>query len=137
MTAAAPRIAQGTPDLRRIGVVVGALTLAVALLVAMAVVRPAGGPSGASSSQAHELVVKGTNGGAIRYTGIPYAAPGTDATRSTIRFTGIPYQAVHKNQAVSKKLVVNGTQGGGIRYTGIPYPPRQVTPGKMPGRIAR
>jgi hypothetical protein len=131
MTAAAPRTAQGTPDLRRVGVAMGAMILAVALLVTVAVVRQTGGPSAASSSQAHELVVKGTNGGGIRYTGIPYAAPGSDATRSTIRFNGIPYQAVHKN------LVVSGTHGGGLRYTGIPYPPTQSAPGKMPGRIAR
>jgi len=131
MTAAAPRTATGTPDLRRVGVALGALTLAVALLATVAVVRPAGGPSAASSGAAHELIVNGTNGGAIRYTGIPYAAPGSDVTKSTIRFTGIPYQAVRRN------LVVSGTNGGGIRYTGIPYPSGQEDAGKMPGRIAR
>ncbi len=36
MTAAAPRTANGTPDLRRVGVALGALTLAVALLVTVA-----------------------------------------------------------------------------------------------------
>ena len=35
----------GAPDLRRVGVALGALTLAVALLVTVAVVRPAGGPT--------------------------------------------------------------------------------------------
>ena len=127
MTAAAPRTANGTPDLRRAGVALGAVTLAVALLVTVAVVRPAGGPSATSSGQAHELVVNGTNGGGIRYTGIPYPAPGTDITKSTIRFHGIPYQAVRRN------LVVNGTSGGAIRYTGIPYPSGQEAPSQMPG----
>jgi hypothetical protein len=128
MTAATPRTANGTPDLRRLAVALGAITLAVALLVAVAFVRPAGSPSAATSGQAHELVVNGTNGGGIRYTGIPY--PARDGGR--IRFTGIPYQAVHRN------LVVNGTNGGGIRYTGIPYPSSgPEAPGKMPGRVAR
>ena len=127
MTAAAPRTANGTPDLRRVGVALGALTLAVALLVTVAVVRPAGGSTTTVTGQGRELIVKGTNGGAIRYTGIPYAAPGN----SRIRFTGVPYQAVRRG------LVVNGTNGGGIRYTGIPYPSGQEAPGQMPGRIAR
>ena len=123
MTAAAPRTASGAPDLRRVGVALGALTLAVALLVTVAVVRPAGGPTTTVTGQARELIVKGTNGGAIRYTGIPYAAPGN----SRIRFTGVPYQAVRRG------LVVNGTNGGGIRYTGIPYPSGEEAPGQMPG----
>ena len=134
MTAAAPRTANGTPDLRRVGVSLGAMTLAMALLVALALavalliavafVRPAAGPSATVSGQAHELVVKGTNGGAIRYTGIPYPAPGN----SRIRFAGVPYQAVRRG------LVVSGTNGGGIRYTGIPYPSAQPTPKPLPTR---
>jgi hypothetical protein len=75
MTAATPRTAQGTPDLRRIGVAVGALTLAVALLVGVAVVRQAGGSSATTPAQSDNLIVTGTNGGGINYTGIPYPAP--------------------------------------------------------------
>ena len=127
MTAAAPRTASGAPDLRRVGVALGALTLAVALLVTVAVVRPAGGPTTTVTGQGRELIVKGTNGGAIRYTGIPYAAPGN----SRIRFTGVPYQAVRRG------LVVNGTNGGGIRYTGIPYPSSQDVPGRWTARPHR
>ena len=68
MTATAPRTANGTPDLRRVAVAVGALTLAVVLLVAVAFVRPAGGPSATTSSPTKGLSVHGTGG----YTGIPY-----------------------------------------------------------------
>ncbi len=58
MTAAAPRTEHGTPDLRRVGVAVGALTLAVALLVAVAFIRQDGGPSAATSGQvpAHQAL---------------------------------------------------------------------------------
>ena len=89
----------------------------------MVFIRPAASPSAAVSGQARDLDVNGTNGGAILYTGIPYAAPGN----SRIRFTGVPYQAVRRG------LVVNGTNGGGIRYTGIPYPSNDAAPGEMPG----
>ena len=123
MTAATPRTASGAPDLRRVGVALGAMTLAVALLVTVAVVRPAGGSTTTVTGEGRKLIVKGTNGGAIRYTGIPYAAPGN----SRIRFTGVPYQAVRRG------LVVKGTNGGGIRYTGIPYPVAQPAPKALPG----
>lgn len=42
------------------------------------------------------LVIPGTNGGGLNFTGIPYTAP--------------------------KGLVVEGSNGGGLNYTGIPYP---------------
>lgn len=45
----------------------------------------------------HALIVPGTNGGGIAYTGIPYP--------------------------VSEPWVIEGTDGGGIVYTGIPYTP--------------
>jgi len=99
MSATAPRLAQGTSDQRRLFAVLGMVALAVAILVAVAfgqqVLRSSTAPA---ANGAHDLIVKGTNGGAIRYTGIPYPAP-----------------AAHK-------LVVSGTNGGGIEYTGIPYP---------------
>ena len=108
MTAAAPRTAHGTPDLRRVGVAVGALTVAVALVVGVAAVRQAGTSSATSTGQSRNLVVTGTNGGGINYTGIPYPAPGND-------------------------IVVKGTNGGGINYTGIPYPVPQPAPKALPG----
>ena len=90
MTAAAPRTASGAPDLRRVGVALGALTLAVALLVTVAVVRPAGGPSAASSGQGRELIVNGTNGGAIRYTGIPTRPPAPTSPGARSALPGSP-----------------------------------------------
>ena len=108
MTAATPRTANRTPDLRRVGVAVGAMTLAVALIVTVAVVRQAGSSSVTTPTKSDNLIVTGTNGGGINYTGIPYPAPGND-------------------------IVVKGTNGGGIYYTGIPYPVAQPAPKALPG----
>jgi hypothetical protein len=67
------------------------------------------------------LVVSGSNGGGIEYTGIPYPArapvlrvSGSDG--GGIIYTGIPYPAR------APVLRVSGSNGGGIIYTGIPYP---------------
>ena len=108
MTTAAPRTAHRTPDLRRVGVAVGAVTVAVALVVGVAAVRQAGTSSATSTGPARNLVVTGTNGGGINYTGIPYPARGNG-------------------------LVVTGTNGGGINYTGIPYSVAQPAPKPLPG----
>ena len=116
MTAATPRTANRTPDLRRVGVAVGAMTLAVALLVTVAVGRQAGSSSATTPVKSDNLIVTGTNGGGINYTGIPYPAPRND-------------------------IVVKGTNGGGINYTGIPYrwpsPPRRRCPASTAARPAR
>ena len=45
------------------------------------------------------LVISGSNGGGIEYTGIPWR-------------TGVP-----------QGIAVQGAHGGGILYVGIPYPP--------------
>ena len=116
MSATAPRTISNAPDVRQLGVAVGALILAVALVVAVTVSRqqaaststtPLAAPvpvlhdngwattdSAANSVSAPGLVIRGTNGGGILYTGIPSYEP---------------------------KFVVTGTNGGGIQYTGIPY----------------
>ncbi len=92
MSASAPRAISTAPDMRQLLVVVGGLILAVALLAAVAIggqvsfqgttarAVPASvahdhGWSTASGSQ--DLVVSSASGG-IRYTGIPYPAPGSD-----------------------------------------------------------
>lgn len=77
-----------------LAVVIGA-AIVVALLVVATNVKL--GPQAATPA-GQELIVYGRNGGAIRYTGIPYPAP-------------------------QPAWIVEGRNGGGIIYTGIPYPP--------------
>jgi len=137
MSATAPRTISNAPDVRQLGVAVGALILAVALVVAVTVSRqpaststtplaapvpvlhdhgwsesvPFAGPahdngwattdSAATSVSAPGLVIRGTNGGGILYTGIPAYEP---------------------------TFVVTGTNRGGIQYTGIPYSAPDTTP---------
>ncbi len=96
---AATRTAPANPDMRRAGAALGALTLAAALVVAAAFsqassTRPQANPvagyapvahdhgwSSASSSgtlagSGQELIIRGSNGGGLNYTGIPYPAAG-------------------------------------------------------------
>jgi hypothetical protein len=137
MSATAPRTISNAPDVRQLGVAVGALILAVALVVAVTVSRQASSTSTAPlaapvpvlhdhgwsesapiAGAAHDngwattdsattsvaapgLVIRGTNGGGILYTGIPSYQP---------------------------TFVVTGTNGGGIQYTGIPYSAPDSTP---------
>jgi hypothetical protein len=72
-----------------------------------------------ATSATQALVITGTNGGGLNYTGIPYPASHElvvlGANGGGLRYTGIPYPASHE-------LVVLGADGGGLRYTGIPYP---------------
>ncbi len=98
MSAAAPRIAQHTPDLRRLGAALAALALAVALLAAVAVTQqaPAGvstGPAAGaapivrgngfdkahaigSAAQAPHVVIGGTYRGVLRRSPMPTSAAG-------------------------------------------------------------
>jgi len=118
MSAATPRIASNAPDLRQLGIAVGALILAVALVVAATISRQSAAPSvplpGAQAPAVHDhgwsdaaaapktLVIAGSNGGGLEYTGIPYP---------------------------NRILVVSGMNGGGLEYTGIPYPAPDDTVG--------
>ena len=110
MSAATPRTISGTPDLRQLLAVVGALALAIALVAAVSLSRqvslngtttavPAAaahdhGWSSASGSQ--ELIVSTADGG-IRYMGIPYPTGDRGITvvrrHGGIKFVGIPYPA--------------------------------------------
>ncbi len=117
MTAATPRVAQGTPNGRRLGVAVGALTLAVALLVGGTIIR-SGWLSPAPSRQSPDVTV--TVGG---YTGIPYTPTRQLQSNATGGYTGIPYTP-------TRQLPSAGTGG----YTGIPYTPTRVgNPEQLPG----
>ncbi len=91
---AATSTAPATQDMRRAGAALGALALAAALVVAAAFTQVSStksqaAPAAGSAATAHdhgwstasavgsrELTVRGSNGGGINYTGIPYPAPG-------------------------------------------------------------
>jgi hypothetical protein len=111
MSATVSRTNQASPDMRQVTIALGALTLAVAMLVGVTVVRQSSGQADAAplavtapvvhdrgwssaGSEPAVLKIRGTSGGSLTYTGIPYAAPG--------------------------ELTVNGTGGGSLNYTGIP-----------------
>ena len=103
MSATTPRLAQGSSDQRRLLAALGLVAVAVAILVAVAFGQQALRSSSAPAvNGAHDLIVKGTNGGAIRYTGIPYPAPVVRQSTSS----GIPYPIPGVRKAES----------------GIPYP---------------
>ena len=94
MSAATTRTATTAPDLRQVGFAMVALILAVGLLVAVAISRqssfeataPANAPAtvhdhGASTdvnAQNPVLVIEGSEGGFIKYTGIPYFPAAND-----------------------------------------------------------
>ena len=118
MTAATPRTANRTPDLRRVGVAVGAMTLAVALVVTVAVVRQAGSSSATTPVKSDNLIVTGTNGGGINYTGIPYPAP-----RQRHRRQG--------HQRWRHQLHRHPVSGGAARPQGAARPPRQRVRGDL------
>ena len=113
---AATRTTPATPDMRRAGAALGALTVAVGLVVAVGFsqassTRSQANPVAGAAPVAHdhgwstaastgqELIIRGSNGGGLTYTGIPYPAPGN-----------------------GQELVIRGSNGGGLTYTGIPYP---------------
>jgi hypothetical protein len=60
--------------------------------------QPPGIAGTLQESMTQELIIRGSNGGGLTYTGIPYPAPG------------------------SQELIIRGSNGGGLTYTGIPYP---------------
>jgi hypothetical protein len=94
MSASAPRISKEAPDMRRVGVALGALTLAVALVVAGTVARQAGTQTANQAAQAHKLSVGG-------YTGIPYT-PSRSNELSVGGYTGIPYTPSLRDGLIAK-----------------------------------
>jgi hypothetical protein len=92
MSATVTRSSQATPDVRQAGAALGALALAVALVVAVAAGRQSTSqadtaPLGVAAPVVHDhgwssagtqpgqITVRGTSGGGITYTGIPYPVP--------------------------------------------------------------
>src|SRR5690349_14815972 len=118
MTAATPRIANRTSDGRRLGLVVmGGLVVAAALLVGVVIGQQIAKSSATSVTGAsHELVVVH-----IRYTGIPYPAPGVGKTPVVNAQTGFVTNGVavtHLSPASDDSPSFNGEQyfGGGAPY---------------------
>ena len=97
---AATRTTPATPDMRRAGAALAALTVAVGLVVAVGFsqassTRSQASPVAGSAPVAHdhgwstaagtgqELIITGSNGGSLRYTGIPYPAAGPARSSSS------------------------------------------------------
>jgi hypothetical protein len=130
MTAATPRIANRTSDGRRLVVVMGALIVAAALLIAVVVGQQLAKSSATSATgTSHELVV-----GHIRYTGIPYAAPGIDKTPVVNAQTGFVTNGVGVTHLSPTSDDSPSFKGEQYSTGGAPYPipgvaaPKSVAP---------
>ena len=136
---AATRTTPATPDMRRAGVALGALTVAVGLVVAVGFsqassTRSQATPNAGSAPVAHdhgwstaagtgqELIVNGS-------TGFSLPAANTGQQLLINGSTGFSLPAAGTGQ----QLIIRGSNGGGLTYTGIPYP----APGSAPALIIR
>ncbi len=147
MSAAAPRVAQEAPNGRRLGIALGALTLAVALLVGGTIVRQAGMLS--ATQQATVTSVGGYTGipytptrqlqSVGGYTGIPYTP--TRQLQSVGGYTGIPYTPTRQLQSVGGYTGIPYTPTRQLQsvggYTGIPYTPTPQVEPRWPGQAPR
>ena len=144
MSAAAPRTAQTTPDLRQLGVALGAITLAVALLVAVAIGQQAASQSSALPAAGSAPVVH--DHGWIEST---YQAPAVlhdhgwmdtsyKATRPFIPRRGNDFNKAHAPRS-STQVTYPVIEGGGTLFTGIPYVPsvRDASGGSNGTRFAQ
>ena len=127
MSATTPRLAQGSSDQRRLLAALGLVAVAVAILVAVAFGQQALRSSSAPAvNGTHDLIVKGTNGGAIRYTGIPYPVPAArQSTSSGIPYpipgvrkaeSGIPYPIPGVRKSTSTPAHFGHGKGGSARF---------------------
>jgi hypothetical protein len=112
MSAAAPRIAQHTPDLRRLGAALAALALAIALLFAAAL-----------SQQ-----------GATRSSTVPVAG-----AAPIVRGNGFDQAHAIGSATQAPHVVIGGTYRGVLRRSPMPSPAagRQGTGGSNGTRFAR
>ena len=109
MSAATPRAASNTPDVRQLGVAIGALIIAVALVVAVMVSQRATAQAPSAPLAAPVPAVQHDHGWSSTS---PLSAPAHDngwAATDTATSAG------------PGGPIVRGRQGGGIVYTGIPY----------------
>jgi hypothetical protein len=108
MSATAPRITQANPDMRPLGIALGALTLAVALLVTVTVSRLDTSASVAAPAAAAPIV---HDHGWIE---------STYAVGPQLTVNG--FDKAHAVNAAQSNALIIETENGGLNYTGIPYP---------------
>lgn len=125
MSAAAPRTAQATPDMRQLGVALFALILAVAILVAAAFSQQAASQSTISPAAGTAPVVH--DRGWINAT---YQAPASAHDRGWMESSyktrpAIRGRGFDKAHAPAGSIQVSNPlrAGSGTEYTGIPYVP--------------
>ncbi len=130
MSAAAPRTAQAIPEMRQLGVALGALILAVALLVAVAFGQQAASQSTTLPAAGSAPVVH--DHGWVNAT---YQAPVVLHDRGWVETSGIdtsypPRPIIRANDfdkahapRSSVQLSYPVIEGGGTLFTGIPYVP--------------
>ena len=118
MSATAPRTVSNAPDVRQLGVAVGALILAVALVVAVTVSRQA-----ASTSTA------------------PLAAPvpvvHDHGWSESVPFAGAAHDNGWATTDASAPILITRSTGAGTLYTGIPYTPSRSIDQIQGGRGTR
>jgi hypothetical protein len=116
---AAPRTVSTAPDLRSLGLALGAVLVAIAIVAVVAFARPTSttAPSVAAAPAAN--FDHGTS--SVPVFSASQLDHGTSSATSS-RSTVIPYQAVQRG------VTVSGTRGGGVLYTGIP----STTPDSAP-----
>jgi hypothetical protein len=136
MSAATPRLASNAPEQRFLLLALGAIVLAIAIVVALAIARPAAAPApktvaapapavfdhGWSSAEngSSDLVIRGTNGGGVDYTGIPQ--PAIVAMPSNVIVTDTPSGGLQVRFGASERSLpsVVGFQtpvGGQLPYS--------------------
>jgi len=127
---AAPRTVSTTPDLRNLGLALGAVLVGVAIVAIVAPARPAAPTASTAGAAPAAQFDHGTS--SVPAFSASQPDHGTSGATTTSRSTVIPYQAVQR------KLVVSGSNGGGIVYTGIPSSPLAGAPAGGRGtRIAQ
>ena len=141
MSAAAPRTAQATPDMRQLGVALGAIILAVALLAAVAFSQQAASQSTTLPAAGTAPVVHDRGLVNASYEAAPRAhdhgwIESSSKTRPAIRGRG--FDKAHA-PAGSIKVTSPVQSGGGTLYTGIPYAPsvRETGSGSNGTRFAQ
>lgn len=125
MSAAAPRTAQATPDMRQLGVALGALTLAIALIVAVAFSQQSASlsttlPAAGSAPVVHD---RGWVNASYETAPVVHDRGWVESSYETV--PAIRGNGFDKAHAPAGSIqVINPVQsGGGTLYTGIPYVP--------------
>ena len=126
---ATTRTTQAAPELRQLGVAIGALILAVALVVAVAYSQQM--TTRSSSAAAPAAAFDRDHAADSTWTKTTQSTPAGGNRGS--------HGNADRQVDISRGLVVSGTNGGGILYNGIPYQPsaNDSTGGSNGTRFAR